>query len=98
MRTRSRASSARRATNLLVDTGRDNDGGLEPQAFPQAVREHQGDVTDENIAEFPECVWQGGTYTNIVIGTWATNIVEPDALGLRFFGRHLVTLDFPHRT
>jgi hypothetical protein len=40
----------------------------------------------------PACVWNGQSYTNLLIGHGANSI------GLRFLARHLVTFDFPNRT
>ena len=45
----------------------------------------------QGIALFRECVWDGHTYTNLVIGR-GMNLV-----GLRFLARHLVTFDFPNK-
>ena len=47
------------------------------------------------IAEFlPECVWQGETFTNLIVAA----VDHANVLGLSFLARHLVTLDFPNRT
>jgi hypothetical protein len=56
-----------------------------------------GYVTDgaiESLSEsyFPERLWEGQQYTNLVLGNGG------NVLGLRFLARHLVTLDFPGRT
>lgn len=40
-----------------------------------------------------ECVWDGETYTNLII--WRG---KSDALGIRFLARHCVTFDFPKRS
>jgi hypothetical protein len=41
-----------------------------------------------------ECVWDGMTYTNLIVGHGE----NANIIGLRFMARHLVTLDFPNRT
>ena len=46
---------------------------------------------DLEHAWVPECVWNGETYTGLLIGK------EKNLIGLRFLARHLVTLDFPDR-
>ena len=43
-------------------------------------------------ALLPTCVWNGQSYTNLLIGHGVNSI------GLRFLARHLVTFDFPNRT
>ncbi len=89
-----------RDTELLIDTGCPFDGYLEPRLFRQAVREHgarslpffkEGRVqgTAPGMALFAECVWEHEKYTNLILGKGL------NLLGLRFLGRHLVTLDFP---
>lgn len=55
-----------------------------------------GYVTDGAIkglsaSYFPERLWEGQQYTNLVLGDGGY------VLGLRFLARHLVTLDFPNR-
>src|SRR6266516_5504781 len=44
-------------------------------------------------AWLPECVWNGESYRNLIVGNHDLNV-----LGLRFLARHLVTLDFPKGT
>ena len=94
--------------NLLIDTGYDGDGALEPVIFRRKIREHtlrvEADANDNGEpkgAYLPECVWDGQSYTDLVIGN-GRNTTEYDTgenlLGLRFLARHLVTLDFPRRT
>ena len=65
-------------TNSLIDTGYPTDG----------VIEELGPGT----SYFPERVWGGQTYTNLLLGTGG------NVLGLRFLARHLVTLDFLNGT
>jgi NPCBM/NEW2 domain len=83
--------------NLLVDSGFDGDGAWASGPFGE-LREQQllnASGTATAVASgrlyFPKCIWDGETYTNIVIGGGG------DLIGLRFLTRHLVTLDFPKR-
>ena len=87
-----------KGTQLLIDTGGLVDGVMKPRLPPQEIRKQRGDVTTGGTAHFPECVWEGETYTNITINTWPIHAQDPNTLGLRFLARHLVTLDFPKRT
>ena len=41
------------------------------------------------MALFSQCIWEGQSYTNLIIGK------RFDLIGLRFLARHLVTFDFP---
>jgi len=90
-------------TNLMIDTGLGIDGALEPGLLREQCLRLKGNGArrlDELIWYFPECVWDGETYTNIIIRD-ATNVVFAsgvNVLGLRFLARHLVTLDSPGRT
>jgi hypothetical protein len=72
-------------TYALIDSGYTGDGRI----GKGSVAGH-----DSGRVRLKECVWEGGTYTNIVVDA------EEDAnlLGLRFLARHLVTLDFPNGT
>ena len=86
-------------TDLLIDTGYNNDGALNPELFRRKVRERtlrvEGDAAEGKQREhawLPGCAWNGETYTNLILGN------ELDLLGLRFLARHLVTFDFPKRT
>jgi hypothetical protein len=65
-------------TNSLIDTGYTRDGVI-AELGP-------------GISYFPERVWSGQTYTNLLLGNGGY------VLGLRFLARHLVTLDFINRT
>lgn len=86
-------------TNLMIDSGYRNDGASETGFLK---RESQGERSrgDDSAANgqnpgrvwFSQCDWNGGTYTNLLIGD-GKNI-----LGLRFLARHLVTFDFPNQT
>ena len=84
---------------LLVDSGYRNDGALDGGVFHRAVRQaHEsgpGDAVpaqDSGRVWFATCDWQGGTYTNLLVGTGG------NLIGLRFLARHLVTLNFPKQT
>jgi hypothetical protein len=85
-------------TSLLIDTGYRNDGALESGLFRREVLEQrlraEGDAVSGRSGRvwFSKCVWNGETYTNLLIGEGG-NLV-----GLRFLARHLVTFDFPKRT
>ncbi len=86
--------------NLSIDTGYNKDGALNSKLFRREVQERtlrlEGDTVDgkkPSSAWLPECVWNGETYTNLIVGSQDLNV-----LGLRFLARHLVTFDFPKRT
>jgi hypothetical protein len=92
-----------KSAELLVDTGHPLDGMVESGLFQRQVLEQQTDpiallkdgvVNDAvpDLARFPNCVWDGDTYTNLTIGKG-----RPNLIGLGFLARHLVTLDFPKR-
>lgn len=93
-------------TNLLVDAGYRGDGALESGLFEQAVREHRSKgtaVSGQHAGRlwFSHCSWNGGNYTNLLIGNGGTNFLAGqgcNAIGLRFLARHLVTFDFPRQT
>jgi hypothetical protein len=69
------------STSWLIDTGCTVDGLMSEDAI-------------KGIAVFlPECVWQGETFTNLLIAA----VDHVNVLGLSFLARHLVTLDFPNR-
>lgn len=90
-------------TNLLVDAGYRGDGALESGLFQREVQrlrtegkaiygQHAGRIW------FSKCVWNGQTYTNLLIGDGGTNFWKGQGgneIGLRFLARHLVTFDFP---
>jgi len=84
---------------VLIDTGYNGDGGLEPERFRRAISEQRlraqaeaEDAREPNNAEVAKCVWNGATYTGVHLGK------GENSLGLRFLARHLVTFDFPRRT
>jgi Aspartyl protease len=72
-------------TNSLIDTGFDIDGRVEAEA---------GIGTGRRMVRLRKCVWDGDTYTNLLVEKGE----NANLLGLRFLARHLVTLDFPNRT
>ncbi len=93
-----------KAAALLVDTGHPLDGMVEPRPFLQQARQQaaeaipvakDGVVThkDPGLARFPNCVWNGNSYTNLLLGKG-----RPNLIGLMFLARHLVTFDLPGRT
>jgi hypothetical protein len=69
-------------TNLLIDVGCRVDG-LEDKSAIKGLAQILRD-----------CVWDGEIYTNLTVAS----VEHGHALGLNFFARHLVTLDFPNRT
>jgi hypothetical protein len=84
------------ATNLLVDTGYRADGALMAEFFLQQVKKQrvqEGNVVrgDNGRIWFSKAVWDGETYTNLLIGEGG------NLIGLGFLARHLVTLNFPGR-
>ena len=93
--------------DLLIDTGADCDGVLDPGLFQRQVQkqrsrdpENTAQDQEPNSVVLPQCIWNGVTYTDL----WFTKGVKPqegeteeNSLGLRFLARHLVTFDFPHR-
>jgi hypothetical protein len=96
------------AADLLIDTGADSDGVLEPQLFRRQVREQRLRLPEDtapnwepNSVEMPQCVWNGATYADLYLGNGAGANDDgggENSLGLRFLARHLVTFDFPHQT
>jgi hypothetical protein len=94
--------------DLLIDTGADSDGNLEPGLFRREVREQRlrapantSQAQEPNNIGLPQCVWNGAIYTSLWVGNGANANAdgsEESSLGLRFLARHLVTFDFPHRT
>jgi hypothetical protein len=94
-------------TNVLIDTGANADSYLEPGLFQREIREQRmrGNVDtiagqEPDILWLPQCIWNGGTYTDLAVGNGAALLGGRggNSLGLRFLARHLVTFDFPHRT
>ncbi|HUA65165.1 MAG TPA: hypothetical protein VME24_04910 [Alphaproteobacteria bacterium] len=89
-------------TNLIseIDTGLPGDGALETELFKDELKKQKGASAEEykmttgqivTYARFPEVLFAGEIYTNLVLNKYfAGNVV-----GLRFLARNLVTLDFP---
>ena len=78
-------------SKLLVDTGSNGDGELEPRILERETQAQKVVFTLDKRTWFPQCVWNSETYTNLLIGKGENSI------GLRFLARHLVTFDFPKR-
>jgi hypothetical protein len=82
----------------LVDSGYRNDGALDRELFQREIQERrlraEGDAVNGQLGRvwFSKCVWNGETFTNLLIGAGG------NVIGLRFLARHLVTFDFPKRT
>jgi hypothetical protein len=68
-------------TNLLIDVGCRVDGLEDKSAIKGLAQILQ------------DCVWDGEIYTNLTVAA----VEHGHVLGLNFFARHLVTLDFPKR-
>jgi hypothetical protein len=69
-------------SNALIDVGCNIDGLV-----------YKGAIKGFAVL-LPECFWDDGIYTNLIIA--ATD--HANVLGLNFLARHLVTLDFPKQT
>jgi hypothetical protein len=89
-----------RSADLLVDTGCFADGYLEPALFTAVTRAQKASLMPiwpggnaSELAELPNCVWDGETYTDIVVGKGRSQ----NLIGVRFLARHLVTFNFPKR-
>jgi hypothetical protein len=105
---RQRSLAGGKDTNLLIDTGVDNDGNLEPELFRREVQKRRLRVPadtsqsqEPNGIGLPQCIWSGLIYTDLWVGNGANANADgggESSLGLRFLARHLVTFDFPHRT
>jgi len=87
------------STDLLMDSGNYLDGDLDSELFRTAlqtrtlrVKRDRIDGREPKKAWSPQCVWNGDSYTDLLIGSGI------NSLGLRFFARHLVTFDFPKQT
>jgi len=74
----------------LIDTGSNNDGWLMPKNY----RQWTNAVATPGLAHHPMGLFDGQQYPFISLGV--AN-VESDGIGIRFWARHLVTLDFPRR-
>jgi hypothetical protein len=82
-----------RSAELLVDTGCFADGYLDQALFTAVVRAQKVNLRSGNpeFAELPKCVWNGETYSDIVVGKGK----RQNLIGVRFLARHLVTFNFP---
>ena len=91
-----------RGTNLLIDTGYRVEGALATTLFHEA-RQTPGAVDAQDVGRvwFPQCQWNGQTYTNLLLGDGGGSLdygSGGNLLGLQFLARHLVTLNFPRKT
>ncbi|HEX9045965.1 MAG TPA: retropepsin-like aspartic protease [Verrucomicrobiae bacterium] len=77
----------------LIDIGCSYDGWLMPGHFQQWTNRSVAPGFGE--ARAPNGYFAGTRYPAILLDP---KDVETDGIGLRFFARHLVTLDFPNRT
>jgi hypothetical protein len=92
-------------TNVFIDTGLRIDGTVNPELFQREIvqqRRQEGSAVHDDIGRvwFTKCVWNGETYTNLLIGPGGGAFAggkNPNFIGLGFLARHLVTFDFPHR-
>lgn len=100
---RHRTLFGQKTAPLLLDTGLPFDAMISTKAYHRAVIEQDAQPipllkdgkpagTAPDLACFPSCLWEGTTYTNLVVGPG-----RPDLLGLRFLARHTVTFNFPKR-
>ncbi len=86
----------------LIDLGDNADGWLVPQLYYQWT--NQQTMRVEGEAEFPNGILGGKLYTRLVLRDLGTNYTSLapltwyNGLGLQFFARNLVTLDFPNQT
>jgi hypothetical protein len=96
------------ATNTVIDTGHNGDGAVEGRAIRRhAAGSYSGGLVKRfkhflavhglvnRDVGLPGCVWDGNTYTNIVVGRRSGDL--PNWIGIRFLARHLVTFDFPNQ-
>jgi hypothetical protein len=94
-------------TNVIIDTGNYSDGMASGRAIRQNAKGSYSGGLIKRTKHFLavkgwvnrpvnslNCVWDGNTYTNLVIRRGPPDY--PDWIGLRFLARHLVTFDFPH--
>jgi hypothetical protein len=92
-----------KGTSLLVDTGLNIDGAMDPQLLRKqrsGLAAPAVEKVDRFSWNFRESVWDGESFTNIVVREAAGNVAGKGAnvMGLRFLARHLVTFDFPNHT
>jgi hypothetical protein len=92
-------------SSLLVDTGDPFDGMMSSRLLKRAVQEEkarpvpiimprhfQGKLPKLDLFSFPTCVWNGETYSNLVVQAGRVQLI-----GLKFLARHQVTFDFPKK-
>jgi hypothetical protein len=88
-------------TNVFIDTGLTTDGTVDPELLQRETMQERNAVhRDNGNVWFGKCIWNGETYTNLLIGAGGgafENGKNPNFIGLGFLARHLVTFDFPHR-
>jgi hypothetical protein len=77
----------------LIDTGYLTDGWLMPKYF--RLWTNQAVLPEKGQARSPNGLFGGESYSLVSLHV---QDVESDGIGLRFLGRHLVTLDFPTQT
>jgi hypothetical protein len=95
--------------NTLIDTGNANDALVEGRVIRQhasgsysggLIKRSKHFLAVEGVVNrdvgLPGCIWDGNSYTNIVVGRGPRNL--PNWIGIRFLARHLVTFDFPNDT
>jgi hypothetical protein len=85
----------------VIDIGDNADGWLVSGAFQQWT--HPPAAPPPGEAEFPDGMLGGKRYTRLVLRDVGTNtsmapLTDYNGLGLQFFARNLVTLDFPNQT
>lgn len=88
--------------NLLIDTGFDLDGAIDPDLLKSPLLFLSGrspQKMDNGRWYIPETIWDGAAYTNLVVRETLENAAGKggSVLGLRFLSRFLVTFDFPNR-
>jgi hypothetical protein len=88
---------AARTNTAMIDLGYyPGDGALKDNLLTSARAKlpsgagYAATFCGTGLFDFPQCKWNGHTYTNLLIGEGAT------VIGLRFLARHLVTLDLPN--
>jgi hypothetical protein len=90
---------------VLIDSGLRIDGTVDSGLFHREIaeqRRQEGNAVSGHNGRvwFSKCVWNGETYTNLLLGTGGgafENGKVGNVIGLGFLARHLSTFDFPHR-
>ena len=92
-----------KAPGSLIDTGCDTDGWLQAALFEQWT--NQAIAATNGLARSPDGLLGGEKYSDIDLQRLEEKLpasgdshMKFNGIGLRFLARHLVTLDFPHRT